>query len=163
MSDFKVIETQEQLDEIIRDRIARAEAKAQEKYADYDSLKAQLSEKDEQITALSSQLKETTDKVAGYDEQIKELEGKISAYATDAVKTRVAHEMGLPYEYVTRLNGSNEEEIKADAKVLKDIAEQYAKRHYNPAPLGTPEPVDNGGNDPNAALLNIAHNLVRGE
>ena len=43
MSDFKVIETQEQLDAVIKDRITRAEAKAAEKYADYDDLKAQLS------------------------------------------------------------------------------------------------------------------------
>lgn len=159
MSDFKVIETQEQLDAIIKERIARAEAKAEEKYADYDSLKAQLSEKDEQITALSSQLKETTDKVAGYDEQIKGLEGKISAYATDAVKTRVAHEIGLPYELASRLNGSNEDEIKADAKKLKDATKLFSA----PVPLGTPEPVNNGGSNKEAALLNIAHNIVRGE
>lgn len=159
MSDFKVIETQEQLDEIIKDRIARAEAKAQEKYADYDSLKAQLSEKDEQITALSSQLKESTEKVAGYDGQVKELQNKISAYATDAVKTRVAHEMGLPYELANRLNGSNEEEIKADAKKLKDAAKLF----HAPAPLGTPEPVSSGGNTSDNALLSLAHNLTQGE
>ena len=159
MSDFKVIETQEQFDEMVKDRIARAEAKAQEKYADYDSLKAQLSEKDEQITALSSQLKETTEKVAGYDGQVKELQDKISAYATDAVKTRVAHDMGLPYELASRLNGSNEEEIKADAKKLKEAAKLF----HTPAPLGAPEPVSNGGNTADSALLSLAHNLTKGE
>lgn len=162
MSDFKVIETQEQLDAIIKDRIARAEENAEkkyaEKYADYDSIKAQLSEKDEQITALSSQLKETTDKVAGYDGQIKELEGKISAYATDAVKTRVAHEMGLPYELAGRLNGSNEEEIQADAKKFRDAI----KTTRPAAPLGAAEPITNSSSTDNA-LLSVAQNLVKGE
>ncbi len=67
MSDFKVIETQEQLDEIIRDRIARAEAKAAEKYADYDALKTQSEDKDKQIAALSEKLEKQNELKAGYD------------------------------------------------------------------------------------------------
>ena len=66
--------------------------------------------------------------------------------------------MGLPYELANRLNGSTEEEIKADAKKLKDAARLF----HAPAPLGTPEPVSKGsGKD--AALMQLAHNLTGGE
>ena len=41
MSDFTPIETQEQLDKVIGERIRRAEQKAAEKYADYEDLKTQ--------------------------------------------------------------------------------------------------------------------------
>ena len=39
MSEFTPIETQEQLDKVIGERVRRAERQAAEKYADYDDIK----------------------------------------------------------------------------------------------------------------------------
>ena len=53
MSEFTVIETQEQLDKVIGERIRRAEesaaAKAAEKYQDYSAVKTQNEELTKQI------------------------------------------------------------------------------------------------------------------
>ena len=48
MSDFTPIESQEQLNAIIGERISRAEQKAAEKYSDYDDVKKQNSSKSSQ-------------------------------------------------------------------------------------------------------------------
>ena len=44
MAEFTPIETQEQLDKIIGERIARAKQSAAEKYADYEDIKAKNAE-----------------------------------------------------------------------------------------------------------------------
>ena len=60
MSEFKIIETQEQLDAVIGERISRAEKKAAEKavekFADYDDVKTKNAEYEKTITELREQL-----------------------------------------------------------------------------------------------------------
>ena len=153
MSDFKVIETQEQLDAIIKDRIARAEAKAVEKYADYEEIKAQSADKDKQIAALSTKLEEQTTKKGEYDKQIAELTAQVKEYAASAVKTRIAHEVGLPYELAKKLEGDNEEAIRADAESLAKLIKPPA------APIGSNEPVAQAANPTDAAFMTMLNNL----
>ncbi|MDY3109068.1 MAG: DUF4355 domain-containing protein [Lachnospiraceae bacterium] len=143
MSEFKVIETQEQLDAIIGERLSRQKEKIEnefaEKYSDYDSLKEASTGYTSQIEQLSNSLKEAQDKLSEGGTTIAELEKKIANYETDSVKTRVAIENGIPYELAGRLTGTNEEEIRKDA-------ERFAKfmggQQYNPpSPKdGDPEP-----------------------
>ena len=136
MSDFKVIETQEQLNEIIGERIKKAkekaEAEAAEKYADYDELKAQ-------VGTLTSQVEELTGQNTKLQESAAEAERNLAEsakYKTDLEKTRIALEAGLKIEYADRLRGETEEEWKADAKAL---AKDFASSHVT-APLGSNEP-----------------------
>lgn len=153
MSDFKVIETQEQLDEIIGSRVARAERLAAEKYADYDELKSQNADKDKQIAALSSKLDEQNTKKSEYDKQIADLSAKVKEYEAASVKTRIAHEVGLPYELANRLRGETEDEIRADAQELA----KYGKA--NAAPLGSNEPSAQATNPTDAAFMSMLNNL----
>lgn len=153
MSEFKVIETQEQLDAIIKDRIARAEAKAVEKYADYEEIKAQSADKDKQIAALSSKLEEQNTKKGEYDKQIAELTAKVKDYEASSVKTRIAHEVGLPYELAKKLEGDNEEAIRADAEQLAKLIKPPA------APIGSNEPVAQASNPTDAALMSMLNQL----
>lgn len=158
MSDFKVIESQEQLDAIIKDRIARAEKNAAEKYADYDDLKAQLTDKDKQIADLGEQLKVQSEKVTSSDDAIKELQSKVHEYETASVKTRVAHEEGLPYELASKLSGADEDAIRADAK-------QMAKFISKPpaAPLGSSEPNQSESDPTKAAYRQMLNNINKGD
>lgn len=136
MSDFKVIETQEQLNEIIGERIKKAkekaEAEAAEKYADYDELKAQ-------VGTLTSQVEELTGQNTKLQESAAEAERNLAEsakYKTDLEKTRIALQAGLKIEYADRLRGENAEEWKADAEALaKDFAPKPST-----APLGSNEP-----------------------
>lgn len=157
MSDFTPIETQEQFDAMVKDRIARAESKAAEKYADYDELKTSVADKDKQIADLSTQLKEQSEKVTGSSDKIKELENKVHDYETASVKTRVAHEEGLPYELASRLAGEDEDAIRKDAKALAKFAAKPAA-----APIGSNEPND-VNTDPTKAAYKSMISQLKGE
>lgn len=153
--EFKPIETQEQLDAVIGERIARAEKNALKNYADYDDLKKAKADYEQQITDLTSQLKAKEELITGTDTTIKELQSKIQQYETASVKTRIAHEVGLPYELADKLSGDDEEAIRADAQKMA----AYIKPK-NVAPIGGAEPVDSG--DPHkAAMQNLLKNIER--
>lgn len=136
MSDFQIIETQEQLDKVIGERIRRAEQKAAEKYADYEDLKTQNAGYVTQIAQLQSQLQAQTDKITGFEADVADLTGKVHAYETASVKTKVALELGLPYQMASRLTGDDEKAIRADAEAMK----QLIGAQVPPAPIGNPEP-----------------------
>ena len=112
MSEFKVIETQEQLDAIIGDRVARAEKKGEEKalkqYADYEDLKKQLEDQTAKIKELNSQLTAQAENASTSAKELEDLKTQLHKYETDSVKTRVAHEEGLPFDLAAMLSGDDE-------------------------------------------------------
>ena len=157
MSKFKVIETQEQLDAIISERVKRAEKRAEEKaaekYADYDSLKDKANAYEKQIADLSEQLKSGESKLAEFTTEKEGLEAKIKEYETASIKMKIALETGLPHQLAEKLTGDDEEAIRADAKKM---AEFVAKPT---APIGSAEP-DRTGEDPTgSALFDMARQL----
>lgn len=117
--EFKPITTQEELNSVIGDRIKRAKEAAAEKYADYDQLKAHVTEYEARIADLVQAADATAAKYANVDQTIAELRTKVAGYETASVKSRIAHEVGLPYGMSDRLVGSTESEIRADAESLK--------------------------------------------
>ena len=148
MSDFTVIETQEQLDRIIGERIRRAEEKAAEKYSDYAELKTKNNDYANQISQLTEQIAKQTETINGHDAIVADLKAKVHQYETASVKTKVALELGLPYQMASRLTGEDEKEIRADAEAMaKLIGSQKPV-----APLGSGEPVNSG--DPSKAAWN---------
>ena len=129
MADFTVIETQEQFDKVIGDRIRRAEKQAAEKYADYDDLK-------KQVTHLTEQLQKRKETIDGHKATVDELNAKIHQYETASVKTKVALEAGLPYQMASRLTGDDEKAIRADAEAMVKLI----GNNRPAAPLGSSEP-----------------------
>lgn len=115
MSEFKIIESQEQLDSVLKDRLERKEASVrkeyEEKYSDYEELKSRSSSFDAQLEALT---KERDD----YSNQVKELNSKIKQSEMNTLKQNIAYEMGLPREMASRLNGDDEESLRQDASTL---------------------------------------------
>lgn len=141
MADFKTIETQEQLDALIGDRIARAEKKAQEaaakEFADYADLKKKAEAYEAQLADYGKKLAEAEEKAKGHNAEVAELTAKIKDYETATVKARIAHEMGLPYELAPRLAGDNEEAIRADAETMaKFISKPAAPLRSYEEPIG---------------------------
>ena len=122
MADFTVIETQEQLDKIIGERVKRAERQAAEKYADYDDIKKQNAQFAEQAK--------------NHKSVVDELNAKIHQYETASVKTKVALEVGLPYQMASRLTGDDEKAIRADAEAMIKLIGNTKPT----APLGSSEP-----------------------
>ncbi len=130
MADFKTIETQEELDSILKARLDRntktTTAEVEKKYEGWLSPEAAA----KQTADLQKELETLRTQIAEKDTSIKDLTAKNTAYETASVKARIARECGIPAELADRLSGTNEEEYKADAEKLAKFV--TGKR---PAPL----------------------------
>lgn len=114
MSEFKVIETQEEFDAIIKNRLERVK----EKYSDYDDIKALVVKVQDENSSLKSALETSKQETESSNKQIADLEAKISGYETENLRTRIALQNGLPFDLADRLQGTDEESLKADAERL---------------------------------------------
>ena len=114
---FKPIETQEELDNIIKERLKRERESTQKKFEGW------ISPEDHQ-KALDDANKAFDDYKtahAGDEQTIADLTAKNKAYETASLKTRIAHEVGLSYEWRDRISGDDEESIRKDAEALKKL------------------------------------------
>lgn len=137
MEDFKTIETQEQLDAVIGDRIKRERETLAKKYEGYlspEDFKAKTDDYDKQIGDLNKALNDANEKIAGHGKELEERDNKIKAYETHSVKTRIANETGLSYEAVDFLKGDDEDSIRKSAEALKALSGRQA-----PPPLASTE------------------------
>lgn len=115
---FQPITTQEELDKVIQARILREKNTLSEKYADYDQLKTRNTELESQNSTMQSAIEASKATAAEYDKQLSELNTKVAGYETANLRTRIALQNGLPYDLADRLQGADEESIKADAERL---------------------------------------------
>lgn len=107
--EFTPITTPEAFEAAVADRLAP--------FADYNVLK---------------------DQNAALTVQVADLTSRCQAYETDALKARIAHEVGIPFELAQRLTGTAEADIRKDAAALVQMLRPKAP----PAPLrGDPDPV----------------------
>lgn len=138
---FTPIETQEQLDALIKERLQRdreAQAKKYEGWISPERLK-------EITDAHEAELKKLTDAVAASEQTIAAKDKEIAEsahYRTDLAKTKIALAAGLRIDHADRLRGETEEEWKADAEVL---AKDFAATQSHTAPLRNPEAGGNKG------------------
>ena len=146
---FKPIETQEEFDALIKDRLAKQKAKFEEekaeitkKYEGYlspeDVEKAKKSYEDK-VTALNASISERDEKEKTLQTQLDEANAKNSKYESSALKMRVALSNGIPYELADRLNGTTEEELTVDAKKMASL---FGSSH---TPQNTPEYTPSNG------------------
>lgn len=117
MTEFKVIETQEQLNAIIKARLDREK----EKYADYD----QLAEKIKKLETENTNLKQTiTDKETSESttaSKIADLEKDVTTWKQKSLKQQIAMKNGLPFDLADRLQGDSEESLNEDAERLASL------------------------------------------
>lgn len=138
MGDFTPIETQEQLDKIIGERLSRdreTQAKKYEGYVKPEDYAAKCKEYDDTIAGLQKSI----DDGKSIAEELESAKTQIKNYEIGSVKTKVAHEMGLPYEMAARLRGETEEDIRKDAESMKGL---FPKKAAPPLRSDEPETVD---------------------
>lgn len=114
MAEFTAIETQEQLDKIVGERLKREREKAEK-----------------EIAELKAGLEKSTEK----DAEIEALQKKIAVYEKVEMKRQIALENKIPYSLAERINGDTKEEMIADAKNLS----KYFEQKETPPPLKNPE------------------------
>lgn len=122
--------TQSEVEETVKERLARE----RKKYADYAALKEKADKFDAAEEASKSELQKATERA----EQLqKELDGMKAERARQALVTQVAKDSGVDAEILASMSGATEDEVKANAELLK--AKFAAMPGYKA------DPHDNGG------------------
>ena len=135
---FTPIETQEQLDAVLGERLTRAKEATRKEFDGWispEELQKQTADLNEKMGVLDSQIKSLTEEKETLKNQLSEKDTTIAKYEADSVKTKIVVGAGLRMDYASRLRGETEEEWRADAEAL---AKDFAAAHT--PPLGSSEP-----------------------
>ncbi len=129
--EFKVIESQDQLDAIIKTRLERNEKKITE------SLTAQFNEKyngwvsPDDVKSYTDKIEELTKASETSAQTIADLTSKISTLETSRAKMDIAREIGLPIDIADRISGTTEEEMRSDAtKLLAFVKPTHSRQEF---------------------------------
>lgn len=145
MADFTPITSQAQLDEVLKDRLRRAEERNSKRFEGYlspDEVAAQHGELTKQVADLTAALDASTKKVATHEQALAERDSKIKAFESRATRHRIANELGLSYDAVDFIGGDDEDSIRTSAEALKSLIGTTQR----PAPAYGSEPkVDGDG------------------
>lgn len=114
---FKPIETQEELNGIIKDRLERERKSTEKRFEGWFSPEDHAKAIEDANRAFDDYKKSHE----GDEQTIKELRAKNKEYETASLKSRIAHEVGLSYEWISRIGGDDEASIRADAESLKRL------------------------------------------
>lgn len=133
MTEFKVIETQEQLDAIIKSRLDREKAK----YSDYDTLAEKIKNLETENTNLKQAITDKETSESTNLTRITELEKDVTTWKNKSLKQQIAMKNGLPFDLADRLQGDNEESLNEDAERLASLV---SVKNYT-QPLADKEPA----------------------
>lgn len=133
MTEFKVIETQEQLDAIIKSRLDREKAK----YSDYDNLAEKIKNLETENTNLKQTITEKESSESTTANKIAELEKDVTTWKNKLLKQQIAMKNGLPFDLADRLQGDSEESLNEDAERLASLVNV---KNYT-QPLADKEPA----------------------
>lgn len=140
--EFKAIETQEAFDAAIQSRLDRQKkavtAEVTKQYEGYIS---------------PAEAQKSADKIAELTAQVADLTAKNTAAELGALRSKIAHETGLPFELAYRLQGADEKALRADAEALAKLT----KPAPQPSPAFSSEKPLGGTSD--AAYLALAASL----
>lgn len=156
MAEFQAIETQEQLDAVIGERIKQERETLEKQYEGYlspEDAETKKKEYEKQIGNLQEALKDANEKITNHDKEIAERDSKIKGYEIASAKTKIAHEAGLSYEAIDFLKGEDENSIRVSADALKTLMGSSKPE----PPLASGEQNITGAD---AALRNTLKNLT---
>lgn len=152
MADFTPINTQEELNTVIGERLKRERETVTKEF------QSQITAKDGEIAGLkktqedlNKKLEDANQKISG----IPALEEKIKGYERASVKSKVAREIGIPFELADRLTGETEEDIRKDAESMKKMIGAAQPQ----APLYNHDGNGGGGSSKDAALRGLLGEL----
>ena len=139
MAEFKVIETQEDFDKAIQERLARKD----KEFSEFkEKVSASEAEYKKRLDEAANTIKSLNEKIAGHDAVVSELTARATQAEGSLLRVKVAHENGVPMELAERLVGSTAEELTADAKSFAS----YMAPAQAP-PLRTNAPADGKANN----------------
>lgn len=114
---------QEEVDRIIADRLAREK----EKYKDYDDFKKANDELKKLKEGQMSETEKLQTKLAEKERKESDLERELAEARLETTKLKILEELDLPKAWADRIFGTNEEELKTDAKNLAKLLGEASK------------------------------------
>lgn len=152
MTDFKVIETQEDFDRAIQARLSQKDREVTARFKDYlspDDVQGVKADYEKRLEEANKRLEEITAKLADHDQEVAKLTARAVSAETDLLKGRVAHEKGVPLELAGRLVGETREDLEKDAETFASFLTPKSA-----PPLRTSEP-GKGASTTDAALASM--------
>lgn len=149
MSEFKAITSQEELDSIVKARVARE----REKYSDYEELKTKVADFESKEATYQSTIEGLKTEKTDLSSQLESVNSELNQTKLQSAKQRIATEFGLPLDLADRIQGDDEEEFKADAERLA----LYIKPAVTP-PAKSNEPAISDSKE--ASWAEMARNLI---
>ena len=132
--EFTPIETQEQFDAMVKDRVERAKKSAAKEFEtqlkDLEQLKESVTAKETEIDTLKAKITDLEAEKKTSGESFNSMQKELSAVKLSALKQRIAIDAGIPLEMADRLNGEDEESIKEDAEKVKGF---WGAKHVAPS------------------------------
>ena len=122
--EFKAITTQDELDNVIKDRLARQKETIESQYQDYEEIKKRKEDLETEVGVLNETIKTTTEKYANHDTELSGLSAKLKDYEMSNMKTKIALQYGIPFDLAGRLVGEDEESLTKDAENLASLVKQ---------------------------------------
>lgn len=153
-NDFKPITTQEQLDEVIGERLNRQKGQFEEKLKGYEKLIEDYDNLQKEVEAKNLLIEENKNNVATKEEEFEKLNKELEELKINQLKQSIAIKNGLPFELSSRLKGTDEESILEDAKALLDV---IGSNNTRVAPMKDTEPND--VSDEDSEYLKMLENL----
>lgn len=113
--EFKAVETQEEFDNMVKDRIERAKNAVRSEFADYEELRKKAAGFDEKQAEFKK-------KTAEKDASIADLKKQLARYETDSAKRELAEKYKLPAGAAKFLTGDKKEDWEEAARELSQLA-----------------------------------------
>ena len=131
--EFTPIESQEQFDAMVKERVERAKKSAAKEFEtqlkDLEGIKEQLASKEEENTALKAKITDFESEKKSSEESYHAMEKELSELKLKALKTQIAMDNNLPTDMADRIKGDDEEAMRADAEKLAS----YVNRKVAPS------------------------------
>jgi hypothetical protein len=115
MSDFEAIETREQFEEAVKDRLEQERETVRREFSGYLSPEAAEEKYKRYLSP-----EDAEEKYKGYlsPEDAANKDAAIAKYEKESKRVKVAMENGIPYELAGKLSGETEDEMKKDAEAF---------------------------------------------
>lgn len=152
--DFKVIETQEQLDSIIKGRVDREKKNYTDKI---NSLEEENKKLQKDLENLNLELSKKQTEIEEINTKSSEKDKEIENFKLEQMRFDTAFEYGIPRSFASRLKGNTKEELVEDAK---SVSETFKKLTPDP-PVRSTEPSTVSGLD--AGYASMAENILKGD
>lgn len=152
--------TQEEVDKLIADRLARAEKKFNLEKKELERKHNESIEDYEERIKTANMTAEEKFKLEleKRDKLLAEKDGKLKKIETDGIKRNVLSKYKLPEKFMSRISGETEEDIEASAKEFSEVMGEYIKSQAG----GTPDNLDGGSKEDKKPKVDRFDDILNG-